>query len=349
MHLNRQIGNFPRVLRALGFFYAIYVACLPPAQAQPTPAPTQVKIAAVLGSGPDDPWNATLISTWKQLRAAKPHGLAINDPVYTEGVFGSAAEAALRLYARKGYDIIWAHANYTDEVRRIHAQYPNTLFVLTGAPNEPIGANVYLLYNRIYEPSYLAGIAAGMLTRTGVVGAVAGFPTEDTNDAINAFFAGARSVRPDVKQKVSFIASWWDPPMATEAMKAQVAGGVDQEFMLSSTFDVCKQQKVTCYGAYRDWSPVAPQNIATSALGNWTPGFKWILDEWHASRVGGKPLAGNMNKRYFGMAEGGAELAPFHDFPMPPQIAARISETRARIEARQQTVELDVSKPASSK
>jgi len=348
MPSNTRTGTYARICRALGFFYAVYVLCAAPAHAQTAePPPTQVKIAAVLGSAQDDPWNATLISTWKELRTAKPHDLAINEPVYTENVFGSAAEAALRMYARKGYDIIWAHANYTDEVRRIHAQFPKTLFVLTGAPNQPMGGNVYVLYNRIHEPAYLAGIAAGKLTKSGVVGAVAGFPTEDTNDAINAFFAGARSVRPDVKQKVSFIASWWDPPMATEAMKAQVASGVDQEFMLSSTFDVCKQQNITCYGAYRDWNPVAPKNIATSALGNWTPGFKWILDEWYASRAGEKPFAGNMSKRYFGMAEGGSLLAPFHDFPMPPAVAAHINETRARIEARQMTVELDVSKPTS--
>lgn len=311
-------------------------------------APTQLKIAAVMASGPDDPWNATLLDAWKEIKAAKPHGLEINDPVYTENVWGDAAEAALRLYARKGYDIIWAHSSYSDQVRRIHAQYPNTLFVLSGAPNEPVGGNVYVVYNRIFEPAYLAGMVAGQLTKTGIVGAVAGFPSEDTNDAINAFFSGAKNVRPDVRQKVSFIASWWDPPMATEAMKAQVSAGVDQEFMLSTAFEACKQQKVTCYGGYRDWNPVAPNNIATSAMGSWKPAFQWILDQWYEARDNGKPLNGNMDKRYFGMAKGGSGLAPFHDFPIPAAAATKVNDVKVKIESGEFSVPLVVTKPVSS-
>lgn len=310
--------------------------------------PKQVKVAAVFGSAPDDPWNATLLTAWNEVKAARPHGLEISDPVYTENVWGDAAEAALRLYARKGYDIVWAAAAYSDQVRRIHAQYPNTLFVLTGAPNEPMGGNVYVVYNRIFEPAYLAGIMAGKLTKSGVIGAVAGYPTEDTNDAVNAFFAGANSVRPDVKQKVSFIASWWDPPMAVEAMKAQVSSGVDQELMLSSAFEACKTQKITCYGGYRDWNSVAPQNIATSALGNWRPAFEWIVDQWYESRASGKPFSGNMDKRYFGMAHGGASLAPFHGFPVPPEVTAKVDEVRTGIEKNQFTVPLNTAKPVSS-
>jgi basic membrane protein A len=310
--------------------------------------PKQLKIAAVFASAPDDPWNATLLMAWNEVKAEKPHGLELNDPVYIENAWGDAAEAALRLYARKGYDIIWAASSYSDQVQRIRAQYPNTLFVLTGAPNEPIGGNVYLVYNRIFEPAYLAGIMAGKLTKSGVVGAVGGYPTEDTNDAINAFFAGARSVRPDLKQKVSFIASWWDPPMATEAMKAQVSSGVDQELMLSSAFDACKTQKVTCYGGYRDWNSVAPQNIATSALGNWRPSFEWIIDQWYEARASGKPFNGNMDKRYFGMARGGASLAPYHGYPVPPDVAARVDQVRTEIEKNQFAVPLDIAKPVSS-
>ncbi|CAE6768544.1 hypothetical protein R69927_06792 [Paraburkholderia domus] len=326
-------------------FFAVLGLSASMAYAEP---PKQLKIAAVFGSGPDDPWNATLLAAWADIKAKKPHGLEINDPVYTENVWGDAAEAALRLYARKGYDIVWAAAGYADQVRRIRAQYPNTLFVLTGAPNEPMGGNVYVVYNRIFEPAYLAGMVAGQLTKTGVLGAVAGYPTEDTNDAINAFFAGAKSVRPNIKQKVSFIASWWDPPMAVEAMKAQVSAGADQELMLSSSFEACKQQKITCYGGYRDWNPVAPQYIATSALGSWHPAFQWIIDQWYEARTSDKPFNGNMDKRYFGMAQGGADLAPYHDFPIPADVAAKVSAVKVKIESRQFAVPLDVAKPVSS-
>jgi basic membrane lipoprotein Med (substrate-binding protein (PBP1-ABC) superfamily) len=309
-------------------------------------APREVKIAAILATSPDEPWASSFIRAWNEVRSEKPHGLEINAPVFSDNVWGDPAEAALRLYARKGYDIVFALSSYSDQVKKIRGLYPKTLFVVTGDPNEALGGNSYLLFNRIYEPAYLLGIAAGSLTKTGVVGAVGNYSTEDVNDAINAFFEGARSVRPDVKQKVAYIGSWWDPPLALESSKSQIAAGADQIYMLAGSFEACKQA-VVCYGAYRDWTGAAPNNIAGNSLGNWKPGIRWIIDEWFAARSADKPYSGNMDKHYFGMAVGGADITPLNKAIVPPAVAAKVEEARAKMVAKSLVVPLVTTKPRS--
>lgn len=309
-------------------------------------APTQLRIAALLASTPDEPWASSFIKAWNEVRAEKPHGLDIDAPVYSDNVWGDPAEAALRLYARKGYDIVFGLSSYSDQVKKVRTLYPKTLFVVTGNPNEALGGNSFLLYNRIYEPSYLLGIVAGSLTKTGVIGAVGYYPTEDQNDAMNAFFAGARSVRPDIKQKVAYIGSWWDPPLALESSKAQIAAGADQIYMMAGSFEACKQA-VICYGSYRDYTNTAPKNIAGNALGSWKPGLRWIIDEWYKARTEDKPFSGNMDKRNFGMAEGGADITPLNPAIVPPALAARVEEVRAKIMAKTFTVPLVTTKPQS--
>jgi basic membrane protein A and related proteins len=308
--------------------------------------PKQVKIAAILSTTPDEPWAQAFIKAWGEVRAERPHGLEINAPVFSDNVWGDPAEAALRLYGRKGYDIVFALSSYSDQVKKVRKLYPNTLFVVTGDPNEALGGNAFLLFNRIYEPAYLIGVIAGSLTKTGVIGAVGYYPTEDMNDAMNAFFAGARSVRPDIKQKVAFIGSWWDPPLALESSKAQIAAGADQIFMMAGSFEACKQA-VVCYGAYRDWTGAAPKNIATNALGNWKPGMRWIIDEWFRARSTGQLVAGNTDKRNFGMAEGGADLTALNKEVVPPEVAAKVEQVREKIVSKAFVVPLVTTKPRS--
>ncbi|WP_191628753.1 BMP family ABC transporter substrate-binding protein [Pandoraea terrae] len=338
--------TFMRPGRAAWLALALGLGGIHTGSASAQQAPKELKIAAVLASTPDEPWASSFLKAWGEVRAEKPHGLEINAPVYTDNAWGDPAEAALRLYARKGYDIVFALSSYSDQVKKIRNLYPKTLFVLTGNPNEALGGNSFLLYNRIYEPSYLLGVVAGSMTKTGVVGAVGYFPTEDQNDAMNAFFAGARSVRPDVKQKVAYIGSWWDPPLALESSKAQIAAGADQIYMMAGSFEACKQT-VVCYGSYRDYTSTAPKNIASNSLGSWKPGLHWIIDQWYQARSADKPYNGNMDKRNFGMAEGGADITPLNTAVVSPAVAARVEAVRAKILAKEFVVPLVTTKPQS--
>jgi len=59
--------------------------------------------------------------------------------------------------------------------------------------------NVATANARYYEGRYLAGVAAGRMTKTHLAGYVAGFPIPEVLQGINAFTLGMRSVDPKAR------------------------------------------------------------------------------------------------------------------------------------------------------
>ena len=270
--------------------------------------PTKLKIATILSTGPDEPWDAALLDALKKIKAEKPYGLEINDPVYSEGVWGDSAEAVAKLYAKKGFDIVWLHSTYSDQVKKLMNKYPETLFVVAGSGNKGLGKNQMWVYMRAHEAAYLQGVVAGLTTKTNTLGAVASFPADDVYDAINGYMLGAKSVNANIKKKVSFIESWYDPQKAKEASNAQFSAGADNILMISAAFESCSENKIFCHGYYKDWLSTAPDTIMTSLTISWLPHVKWVIDEWVKAKSAGKPFNGNKQPKWFSMKEGGSDV-----------------------------------------
>ena len=80
---------------------------------------------------------------------------------------------------------------------------------------------------RYYEGRYLAGIAAGRMTKTNVAGYVAGFAIPEVLQGINAFTLGMRSVNPQAQVKVVWLNAWFDPPRERDAAMSLFNQDVD--------------------------------------------------------------------------------------------------------------------------
>ena len=101
--------------------------------------------------------------------------------------------------------------------------YPETAFLMgSSLPPDPAVPNFSVFDNYIQDASYLTGIIAGAMTKTGKIGVVGGFPIPEVNRLVNAFMAGVRETRPDATFQVAFIGSWFDPPKAKETAFAQI-------------------------------------------------------------------------------------------------------------------------------
>jgi len=90
--------------------------------------------------------------------------------------------------------------------------------------------------NYIQECSYLTGLVAGALSKSGKIGMVGGYPIPEVNRLMHAFMTGAKEANPDAAFTVSFIGSWYDPPKAKEAAFAMIDGGVDI-ILIETIFD----------------------------------------------------------------------------------------------------------------
>lgn len=311
--------------------------------------PTEVSIAIVLSSGLESAWDASLIEALDRAKEAKPHGLDISWEL-TDPLWGDEAGDAMLLFAESGaYDIIWAHSSYSDQVKKMKDDYPDIPFVVSGSGNEGLGGNQYWIYKRVHEASYVLGVLAGSLTETNTLSVVGTFPADDINDEINSYFAGARSVNPDIKQKVAFIESWYDPAKASEMTTAQISTGADIIFTLAGNFKPCEVAGILCFGNFADESSYSPSTVLSSTIARWDPEVSWILDEWWNHETAGTPYDGNTDIVWKGYADGGVEVASYNDLAdrVPADVKALAEETIAKIKSGELTVELDVSLPTS--
>ena len=145
---------------------------------------------------------------------------ALGDKVkttYVENVpEGADAERVIRDLAAQGNRIIFTPSfGYMEPTLRVARDFPDVRFEsITGYKT---ALNVAVANARYYEGRYLAGIAAGRMTKTNTAGYVAGFPIPEVLQGINAFTLGMRSVNPSAKVKVLWLNAWFDPPKERDA------------------------------------------------------------------------------------------------------------------------------------
>jgi basic membrane lipoprotein Med (substrate-binding protein (PBP1-ABC) superfamily) len=149
-----------------------------------------------------------------------------------------------------------------DYIKQIQDTYPNVLFAHSGGGGTSLGKNSVHVWDLVYEATYLEGMIAGMMTKTNVIGFVGSFPSEEVNEEANAYIRGAKDVNPDVKAKVTFINSWYDPDKAKEAAVAQIAAGAD--FILPTipgAYGTMEEAGINGFGNYVDQTSMAPNSI----------------------------------------------------------------------------------------
>ncbi len=136
---------------------------------------------------------------------------------YVENVAeGADAERVVRDLARQGHQLIFTPSfGYMEPTLKVAREFPQVRFEsITGYKTAD---NVAAANARYYEGRYLAGIAAGRMSQSGVAGYVAGFPIPEVLQGINAFTLGMRSVRPQAEVRVIWLNAWFDPPRERDA------------------------------------------------------------------------------------------------------------------------------------
>ena len=139
---------------------------------------------------------------------------------------GPDAERVIRDLAQQGHKLIFTPSfGYMEPTLKVARDFPDVKFEsITGYKTAP---NVAVANARYYEGRYLAGIAAGRLSKTNLAGYVAGFPIPEVLQGINAFTLGMRSVNPAAEVKVIWLNAWFDPPRERDAAMTLFNQNVD--------------------------------------------------------------------------------------------------------------------------
>ena len=244
-------------------------------------------------------------------------------------------------------DIIFGDAFGNEEAARaVAADYPDTAFVFGsgGGPAEP---NFSVFDNWIHEPAYLAGMLAGGVTESNVLGVVGGYPVPEVNRIVNAFIAGARETNEDVEVKVTFLNSWFDPAAAKEAALAQVDAEADVLFAERfGVIEAAQENDLVAIGNMSDQQELAPENVATSVTWNMAPTVSYVIDQVIAGSYTAQDL-----KDFSMVGKGGAALAPINADVVggiPDDLATLVAEREAQIKAGTFRVDINEGTPPGS-
>lgn len=139
---------------------------------------------------------------------------------------GADAERVISQLAKSGYDLIFSTSfGFMNPTLKAAKRFPKVAFEHATGYKRAKNVSTYAL--RTYEGRYVSGVAAGMATKTNTIGYIASFPIPEVIRDINSAYLGAKSVNPDVKFKIVWVSTWYDPGKESDAANALIDQGVD--------------------------------------------------------------------------------------------------------------------------
>lgn len=195
------------------------------------------------------------------------------------------AATTMEQMINKGAKLIFATSyGHLDAAMKVAAAHPDVVVVQQGntiSPDSAITKNIGTYFGTVYEPMYLAGIAAGASTKTNKLGYVYAFPIPQTIANIDAFERGAQSVNPKARTITVSTSSWCDPGKQQAAADSLLSQGVDvltqhQDCTATVIQDAEKHGAMTV-GYHSDASSLAPKGWLTGAVWNWGPLYTDIV------------------------------------------------------------------------
>ncbi|MEP6692169.1 MAG: BMP family protein [Gemmatimonadaceae bacterium] len=176
-----------------------------------------------------------------------------------------------RLYGVQGYDLVFGHGfEFQDAASRVGPSFPKTVYITTSGSRT--GPNVAPMVFAFEEPSYLAGMLAGMLTKTNVISAIGGTELPPVKSSFEAYEAGARAVNADVRVIISYVGNWEDASAGKEQALAQISQGADFIFQNADAaglgiFQAAREtKKAYVFGANSNQTAVAPDVVVASVV-----------------------------------------------------------------------------------
>ncbi|HIK55952.1 MAG TPA: BMP family ABC transporter substrate-binding protein [Synechococcales cyanobacterium M55_K2018_004] len=204
---------------------------------------------------------------------------------------------------------------FDPHILKLAVEFPEVQFFHAGGLYQEgvTPKNVGSYFGYIDEAQYIAGIVAGMTSKTGKLGFVAAKPIPQVLRNINSFTLGARSVRPDATTQVVFTGNWAEPVKEAEATNSMVDQGIDVVTCHVDSpkvvMETAEKRGIFCSGYHANQSALAPKGYLTGAEWDWTNIYSRYAEDLHA----GKKLmdGGIPHLVRGGLKEGFCKLSPY--------------------------------------
>lgn len=193
-------------------------------------------------------------------------------------------------------------------------EFPDVQFL---HPNNPLEgshpANVGAYISSLVEPAYLAGIVAGMTSRSGRLGLIIPKPIPVVLQEMNSFVLGARSTNSEISAQAIVTGDWSLPVREAEATNSLIDQGAD---VIVTRVDSPKAVIATaqargafCCGYHVNQLSIAPDNYLTGVEWNWQKIYTTYAE---MARAGKSLMDGSIPKVLVGgLSEGYSKISDY--------------------------------------
>lgn len=228
----------------------------------------KVKIGMVtdIGGVNDGSFNQ---SAWEGLqRAQKELGVEVR---YAESATDADYAPNIEAFIDEGYDLIISVGYMlADATKKAAEANPDQKFAIIDDASIDL-PNVTCLMFEQSQASYLVGLVAGKMTKTNKVGFVVGMVSQTMNEFGYGYLAGVKDANPNATILQFNANSFGSTETGKSAATTMITNGADIIFHAAGgtglgVIEGCKDAGKWAIGVDSDQSPLAPENILTSAM-----------------------------------------------------------------------------------
>ncbi len=281
----------------------------------------------LLTPGPvsDHGWNASAYEGLNEIRD-RLHVSVAHVQVKTPSEF----EEQFRDFASHGAWLVFGHGfEFQDAAAAVAGSYPKTVFITTSGSR--LAPNLAPMVFELEQATYLCGLAAGRMTRTGIVGAVGGTEIPSVASTFLAFEGGVKAANPSARVKIVYTGSFDDVAAGRQAALALADQGCD--FVIhnadaagAGVFQAARERKILAFGTNKDQNALAPDTVLASAVIDIPRAFVDVAREVKSGAFRSRSIRFGLRDGVISFVWNPALLAR-----VPPEVKTLVEEMKGKI------------------
>lgn len=214
-------------------------------------------------------------------------------------------------------------------VSTVAPSFPHVHFVLLDAQISKPLPNVQTLFFKENESSFLAGVVAGMMTKTNKVGFLGALVQDVINRYLVGFYKGVKYVNPQAKVCWAYVNALEDPALGKQFALTMYHQGIDIIHAATAgtevgVYQASEQVHKYLIGADVDIRPLDPKYGLTATGPDFSGAAKIVL----AQEAHGTFKVGHQQ---YGLKQGGVRILPFNQKLVPQNVQHMVAQAAQKI------------------
>jgi basic membrane protein A len=231
------------------------------------PAEAKAKVAVVMTRPVDSAFGKPAVDAAAEIKSKFG-----NETTVQGGVTQANVSKTLEGYASRDYGLVIVHgAEMQQQAQQVAAQFPKVRFVVVNG-NASAAPNLSSATYQWEESGFLAGVAAGLTTKSDKVGTMSSIKIPPIQGLYYGFQQGVKQVNPKASTVNSYMGTNVpDTGLSANLTSAQASRGIDVVFTVATgadpgVFRAAGQKGIKVVGYGTDETNLGPETILTSSM-----------------------------------------------------------------------------------